>query len=65
MHEEVRRHGVRVSYVAPGYTRTELQDVTGVDATALPASAWMTADAVVAAAWRAHRRADRYTSRER
>jgi short-subunit dehydrogenase len=56
VHDEVRRHGVRVSCAAPGYTRTELQDVAGVDASALPASAWLTADAVAAATWRAHRR---------
>ncbi|WP_455360219.1 SDR family NAD(P)-dependent oxidoreductase [Streptomyces sp. SYSU K21746] len=40
-------YGVRVLAVCPGFTRTEFQDRAGMDVSALPASAWLEADAVV------------------
>lgn len=56
LHEETRRQGVRVTCACPGYTRTELQEAAGADATHLPAFLWMTADDVARSAWRAHER---------
>jgi hypothetical protein len=47
VHEEVRGSGVRVLALLPGFTRTEFQDVAGVDKSAIPAFAWLEADAVV------------------
>ncbi|QES47312.1 short-chain dehydrogenase [Streptomyces venezuelae] len=43
-------YGVRVLAVVPGFTRTEFQERAGMDLSALPASYWLEADAVVARA---------------
>lgn len=45
--EELRGTGVRVQVLCPGFTRTEFQERAGLDATRVPAFAWMTAEAVV------------------
>lgn len=54
LHDEVRPHGVTITCSCPGYTRTELQDAAGVDASALPSLAWMDAAEVARLSWRAH-----------
>jgi short-subunit dehydrogenase len=45
--------GVRVVCVCPGFTRTEFQEKAGVDPGMVPASAWMSAEAVADQAVRA------------
>lgn len=47
--EELRGTGVQMQALCPGFTRTEFQDRAGVDASAIPSFAWMTAGAVVEA----------------
>jgi hypothetical protein len=47
--EEVRGTGVRVQTLCPGFTRTEFQERAGIDASRLPALAWMEPREVVAA----------------
>jgi hypothetical protein len=47
LHEEVKHHGVNVMCLCPGGTRTEFQEVAGVDEGKMPRVGWMTADAVV------------------
>jgi hypothetical protein len=49
IHEEVRGSGVRIQALLPGFTRTEFQQVAGVDPSAVPSAAWMTPEAVVEA----------------
>jgi short-subunit dehydrogenase len=49
LHEEVRRSGVVVQALLPGFTRTEFQEVAGVDAGMVPGFAWMSPEAVVRA----------------
>ena len=48
VHEEVRREGLSVTVVCPGFTRTEFADVSGSshDAARLPSFLWMDADEV-------------------
>ena len=55
VHEEVRRHGVTVTCLCPGPVRTEFQQIAGLDASSMPAIAWMSVDAVVRSALSAMR----------
>ena len=52
LHEEAKPHGVTVTCVCPGATRTEFQQVAGVDERVLR-TGWATPDSVAAAALRA------------
>ena len=52
LHEEAKPHGVMVTCVCPGPTRTEFQQVAGVDERALRLG-WTTPETVAAAALRA------------
>lgn len=45
--EELRDTGVQVQALCPGFTRTEFQARAHIDASNVPAMAWMTAEAVV------------------
>lgn len=56
MHEELRRSGVTVTTVCPGYTRTEGPANGGVPTDWVPRMAWMEPDAVANAALRAAQR---------
>jgi hypothetical protein len=47
LHEELRGSGVQVQALCPGFTRTEFQEVAGVNTSDLPSFAWMSAEAVV------------------
>jgi len=49
LHEELRGTRVRVQALCPGFTHTEFQQRAGIDVSRLPAYAWMTPEAVVAA----------------
>lgn len=56
LHEEVRRHGVTVVVVMPGFTRTEFHDHEHVKLSPVPGPAWMSADQVARAGLDALRR---------
>ena len=56
LHEEVRRQGVGVLALMPGFTRTEFHEASGVSESVAPSAIWMTSDHVVDAALRALRR---------
>jgi short-subunit dehydrogenase len=58
LHEEVRGAGVIVQALLPGFTRTEFQDVAGVDRELIPRFAWMSAQAVVESSLAALERGD-------
>ena len=58
LHEEVRGSGVTVQALLPGFTRTEFQDVAGLDPGIVPGFAWMSADRVVRASLAALERGD-------
>jgi short-subunit dehydrogenase len=58
LHEEVRGSGVVVQALLPGFTRTEFQEVAGVDPGIVPAFAWMSPERVVAASLAAFSRGD-------
>jgi len=58
LHEEVRGSGVTVQALLPGFTRTEFQEVAGVDPGLVPGFAWMSAAQVVAASLAALARGD-------
>lgn len=45
--EELRGSGVRVQALLPGFTRTRFQERAGLDASAIPAPAWLEAETVV------------------
>jgi hypothetical protein len=49
VHEELKPTGVRVSCLAPGFTRTEFQQRAGIDGSKLPAFAWQDAATVARA----------------
>jgi short-subunit dehydrogenase len=49
LHEEVRGSGVVVQALLPGFTRTEFQEVAGVDPGMVPGFAWMRPEHVVRA----------------
>lgn len=49
LHEELRGSGVCVQALLPGFTRTEFQEVAGVDPAIVPSIAWMSPAQVVAA----------------
>jgi short-subunit dehydrogenase len=49
LHEELRGTGVKVQALCPGFTRTEFQEVAGVDETSIPDFAWQEPDEVVKA----------------
>jgi short-subunit dehydrogenase len=56
LHLEAAPHGVHVTALCPGFTYTEFHDVNGTRAqvsAATPTWAWLQADAVAAAGWRA------------
>jgi len=53
LHEEVRRSGVSVTALLPGFTRTEFHDAAGMSRSAVPRGAWMSAETVAAAGLRA------------
>jgi len=50
LREEVKRDGVKVSVVCPGFTRTEFQERAKYDASALPSFVWQTPEDVAAEA---------------
>ncbi len=56
--EELRGSGVRMQALLPGFTRTEFQEVAGVDTGGVPEMAWMSAEAVVEASLAALARGD-------
>lgn len=58
LYEELRDSGVKVQALLPGFTRTGFQDRAGVDPSAVPDFAWMTADAVVEASLAALEKGD-------
>jgi short-subunit dehydrogenase len=58
LHEELRGTGLRVQLLCPGFTRTEFQDVAGVDTAEVPAFAWMEPEAVVEASLAGLRRGE-------
>ena len=53
LHEEVRRQGVSVTALLPGFTRTEFHDVAGMNRSVVPSGAWMSPDTVARAGLRA------------
>lgn len=53
LHEEVRRSGVSVTALLPGFTRTEFHDAAGMTRSIVPGPAWMSAEVVAAAGLRA------------
>jgi len=53
VHEEVRRKGVNVTALLPGFTRTEFHDVAGMNRGVVPGFGWMKADVVARAGLRA------------
>lgn len=46
LHEEVRHHGVTVTNLLPGFTRTEFHPSAEIDRSIVPRLAWMSAEAV-------------------
>jgi uncharacterized protein len=49
VHEEVRRHGVTVTALLPGFTRTEFHDAAEMSRSGVPGPAWMRAEVVARA----------------
>ena len=46
VHEEVRRQGVTVTNLLPGFTRTEFHETAAISRSVVPSFAWMSAEAV-------------------
>ena len=53
LHEEVRRQGVTVLAVLPGFTRTEFHDAADMYRSRLPGPVWMSSDAIAEGALKA------------
>ena len=53
LHEEVRRQGVTVTNLLPGFTTTEFHEAAGMNRSIVPGPAWMKADTVARAGLRA------------
>ncbi len=53
LHEEVRRHGVTVTNLLPGFTTTEFHKAASMNRSIVPGLAWMNADTVARAGLRA------------
>ena len=53
LHEEVRHHGVSVTALLPGFTRTEFHDAGGMNRSIVPGPIWMSAEVVARAGLRA------------
>ncbi len=49
LHAEVRRSGVHVTALCPGFTRTQFHAANGVDASGIPGFAWLESDDVARA----------------
>jgi short-subunit dehydrogenase len=49
LHEEVRGHGITVTNLLPGFTRTEFHGSAGINRSYVPGLAWMKADNVARA----------------
>jgi uncharacterized protein len=49
LHVEVRKAGVHVTALCPGFTRTEFHAASGVDASGIPGFAWLESDDVARA----------------
>lgn len=58
LHEEVRGSGVTVQALLPGFTKTEFQEVAGVDRASVPGFAWLSAEQVAQASLAALERGD-------
>ncbi len=54
LNEETKGHGVTVTVVCPGFTRTEFQSRADYDATSMPGFVWQTADDVARESLAAH-----------
>jgi uncharacterized protein len=55
-HTKARPHGVRVTVVCPGFTRTEFHDTAGMNMAKVPGFLWLDADTLVKGALRDWRR---------
>jgi short-subunit dehydrogenase len=53
LNETYQRHGVHVSAVAPGFTRTEFHQRMGMNISGIPRLMWLSASDVVASSLRA------------
>ena len=49
LHEEVRQHGIAVTNLLPGFTRTEFHGAASIDRSFVPGMVWMKADNVARA----------------
>ncbi|RMD81492.1 MAG: SDR family NAD(P)-dependent oxidoreductase, partial [Candidatus Dadabacteria bacterium] len=56
VHEEVASRGVRLQVLCPGFTRTEFQQVAGVDSSRFPGFMWQTPEEVARASLEALRK---------